>query len=113
MKYFLFGAAALIAAGSVAPASAQAVVNDPEVCAQMYPNANCQNLGPDSPLTGDYQRRLAAGANAPAAFGGSRDSFDSNARMRTGDRDCAARFRSYDPASGTYLGRDGARHACQ
>ena len=25
---------------------------------------------------------------------------------------CAARFRSYDPASGTYLGYDGMRHPC-
>jgi hypothetical protein len=25
---------------------------------------------------------------------------------------CEARFRSYDPASGTYLGFDGMRHPC-
>ena len=25
---------------------------------------------------------------------------------------CAQRFKSYDPASGTYLGRDGQRHPC-
>ncbi|WP_246682836.1 BA14K family protein [Methylobacterium sp. WL9] len=25
---------------------------------------------------------------------------------------CQQRFRSYDPASGTYLGNEGARHAC-
>ena len=25
---------------------------------------------------------------------------------------CQQRFRSYDPASGTYLGNDGYRHAC-
>jgi hypothetical protein len=25
---------------------------------------------------------------------------------------CAQRFKSYDPASGTYLGADGARHTC-
>lgn len=25
---------------------------------------------------------------------------------------CQARFRSYDPATGTYLGRDGRRHRC-
>jgi len=28
------------------------------------------------------------------------------------DAYCAQRFRSYDPASGTYLGYDGLRHAC-
>jgi BA14K-like protein len=26
---------------------------------------------------------------------------------------CAQRFRSYDPSTGTYLGSDGRRHACQ
>jgi hypothetical protein len=25
---------------------------------------------------------------------------------------CAQRFRSYDPGSGTYVGRDGRRHSC-
>lgn len=28
------------------------------------------------------------------------------------DAYCAQRYRSYDPASGTYLGYDGARHPC-
>jgi uncharacterized membrane protein len=28
------------------------------------------------------------------------------------DAYCAQRFRSYDPASGTYLGYDGLRHSC-
>lgn len=30
----------------------------------------------------------------------------------TPDGYCAQRFRSYDPASGTYLGYDGERHSC-
>ena len=29
-----------------------------------------------------------------------------------GNAYCAQRFRSYDPASGTYLGYDGRRHPC-
>jgi hypothetical protein len=32
--------------------------------------------------------------------------YDSNAAY------CIQRFRSYDPASGTYLGNDGYRHSC-
>lgn len=28
------------------------------------------------------------------------------------DTYCAQRYRSYDPTSGTYLGRDGVRHSC-
>ena len=38
-------------------------------------------------------------AQAPAVGGGS-------------EAYCAQRFRSYDPASGTYLGFDGIRHPC-
>jgi hypothetical protein len=30
-----------------------------------------------------------------------------------GQADCARRYRSYDPASGTFLGADGARHRCR
>lgn len=30
-----------------------------------------------------------------------------------GAASCAARFRSYDPSSGTYLGFDGVRHPCR
>ena len=30
-----------------------------------------------------------------------------------GSAGCAQRFHSFDPATGTYLGRDGARHPCQ
>ncbi len=29
-----------------------------------------------------------------------------------GTNDCATRFRSYDPATGTYLGFEGRRHPC-
>jgi hypothetical protein len=29
-----------------------------------------------------------------------------------GDASCARRYRSYDPASGTFLGHDGVRHPC-
>jgi hypothetical protein len=33
---------------------------------------------------------------------------------QNGDSDyCAQRYKSYDPASGTYLGFDGLRHPCQ
>jgi len=51
MKFALIGAAALMAAASVTPALAQAVIEDPGYCAQFYPNANCQNLGPGNPYT--------------------------------------------------------------
>ena len=57
MKFALIGAAALVTAASVTPALAQAVISDPGYCAQFYPNANCQNLGPGNPYTdGGYYR---------------------------------------------------------
>ena len=55
----LIGAAALLLAAG-APAMAQQVISEPGYCAQFYPNANCQNKGPNNPYTGDYQRNLAA-----------------------------------------------------
>jgi BA14K-like protein len=32
--------------------------------------------------------------------------------MAQGDTYCAQRYRSYDPASGTFMGYDGQRHPC-
>jgi len=51
VKYALIGAAAVAAAAFATPALAQAVIDDPGFCAQYYPNANCQNLGPGNPYT--------------------------------------------------------------
>ena len=51
MKLALIGAAAVAAAAFGTPVLAQAVIEDPGYCAQFYPDANCQNLGPDNPYT--------------------------------------------------------------
>ncbi|MGT2438497.1 BA14K family protein [Bradyrhizobium betae] len=48
---------------------------------------------------------LAAGAIIGGAIA------NSQARAN-GDGYCAQRYKSYDPASGTYLGFDGQRHSC-
>lgn len=58
-KFALLGTAAVVLASALAgPAMAQAVISDPAKCAAIYPNANCQNLGPGNPYTGNgYQRR--------------------------------------------------------
>jgi hypothetical protein len=57
MKFALLGAAALAASALVSPLKAQQVISDPGYCAQFYPNANCQNLGPGNPYTdGGYWR---------------------------------------------------------
>jgi hypothetical protein len=51
MNFALIGAAALAAAAFATPALAQAVISAPGYCAEFYPNANCQNLGPGNPYT--------------------------------------------------------------
>jgi hypothetical protein len=38
---------------------------------------------------------------------------NSSYAMSPGDGECAQRYRSYDAASGTYVGYDGRRHSCQ
>jgi hypothetical protein len=57
MRIALIVAAAIVTAASVPPALAQAVIEDPGYCAQFYPNANCQNMGPGNPYSdGGYYR---------------------------------------------------------
>lgn len=51
-----------------------------------------------------------AGAVATAPFRAF-DNRDSHA-MAQSDSYCARRYRSYDPASGTFMGFDGRRHPC-
>ena len=97
MSYFrLLSAAAIVAAAIASPALAQQVIYEPGYCAKFYPNANCQNIGPGNPLYGGYQR-----AGAPAL------------QASTGGSSACLQHRSYDPASGTYIGRNGRRVACQ
>jgi hypothetical protein len=67
MKLALIGAAAVAAAAFATPALAQAVIEDPSYCAQFYPSANCQNLGPGNPYTdgGFYRDWQSANAMMP------------------------------------------------
>jgi hypothetical protein len=65
MKIALISAAVVAAATFATPALAQAVISDPGYCAQFYPNANCQNLGPGNPYTdGGYHRNNWQDSNA-------------------------------------------------
>ena len=97
-KFALLGALALVSAMAATPVTAQEVIYNPGYCAQFYPNANCQNKGYGNPYTGSsgyYQR------------GG-----DPGMYASTGTSACS-QHRSYDPASGTYIGRNGRRVACR
>jgi hypothetical protein len=53
---------------------------------------------------------VVGGLAAGAIIGGAIAS--SQARAANNDAYCFSRFKSYDPASGTYLGYDGIRHPC-
>jgi hypothetical protein len=59
---------------------------------------------------------LAAGAIVGAAVAGANNGRDAVV-VTGGDeawlRACSERYRSFDPASGTYLGYDGQRHPCR
>ncbi len=49
MSYPKLLATAVVLSVIGAPAMAQQVVSEPGYCAFFYPNANCQNKGPNSP----------------------------------------------------------------
>jgi len=126
-KLRLLGAAVVLSTALAAPALAQEVIEDPGYCAQYYPNANCQNLGPGNPYTGSYQRgdtyrdsynrwdddrrSGTAGAIATAPFG------NSNAYYNTGDRGWSQGYgqrNGFVCQPGTWFrGEDGLRHICQ
>lgn len=84
----LLTAAAAFIAIAATPAIGQEVIYNPGYCAQFYPDANCQNKGPNNPYTGDYQRRQAMRG----------DDLPNTARCALG-----VEF---------YRGRDGRRHYC-
>jgi hypothetical protein len=87
-KLAFLGLAALLSAAAATPVAAQEVITNPGRCAQYYPDANCQNKGPNNPLTGDYQlRNEIRGAYA------------------SGVSPCAL-------GADYYVGRGGRRYAC-
>jgi len=96
-------AAVFLSMMTATPVFAQAAIQEPGAFAFYHPDAVLHAGRPTPAETG--------GAMASAPFGGSNAyaSMDSGA----GSSSCARRYRSYDPASGTFLGYDGKRHPCQ
>ena len=85
------------------PLFAQAAIQEPGAFAFYHPNADVLNGGRPTPAAGmDAKMPLVFGSNPYAAM-------DSGADRAS----CAERYRSYDPSSGTFLGFDGRRHACE
>jgi hypothetical protein len=63
---------------------------------------------------GYYRRGYGPGVIGGLAAGALIGGAIANSQARASDSDayCSQRFRSYDSASGTYLGYDGERHPC-
>lgn len=100
-KFKVLSAAAILSAMTVVPAFGQAAIQEPGAFAFYHPNADVLNGG---------ARRSIVGAMASIPFRGSNayGSMDG-----AGGSSCAQRHRSFDPASGTFLGYDGRRHPCE
>jgi hypothetical protein len=111
---FLF-AAAILSAAIATPTMAQqaaitwnaATTTTPEYCIQNYANDVCDREGYSHFYTGVGV--TGAMAYAPPPGSQSRNSYV----MADKSTSCSQRYRSFDPVSGTYLGRDQLRHPCQ
>jgi hypothetical protein len=102
-RFKILSAAAILSLTFATPVFAQAAIQEPGAFAFYYPNNDVLNGGRPTPAAGlDAKMPLLFGSNPYAAMNSSADGAS-----------CAGRYRSYDPSSGTFLGYDGRRHACE
>jgi len=102
-RFKILGAAAILSLISATPVFAQAAIQEPGAFAFYYPNNDVLNGGRPTPAAGmNPQMPFVFSSNPYAAMDSSADGAS-----------CAERYRSYDPSSGTFLGFDGRRHACE
>ncbi|WP_249137623.1 BA14K family protein [Bradyrhizobium tropiciagri] len=91
--------AVLFAGMTFTPVAAQ--MSEPALFDAQNPGRSAINGGALTPW-GEAQQAARSG-NPANAYGA----------MPPAPSASCARYRSFDPASGTYLGRDGRRHSCQ
>jgi BA14K-like protein len=85
------------------PVFAQAAIQEPGAYAFYHPNGDVLEANRPWP-------RQPSGSSMAFAPGGAANAY---AYMGAGaNASCQQRYRSYDPASGTFLGFDGQRHPC-
>ena len=104
-------------AGSTALAFAWPASSAPLLPAQ----AGLANAAPSTVESVQYRRyhhhyrggALLGGLAAGAIIGGAIAASQANAAAQQHAAYCAQRYRSYDPASNTFLARDGNRYPCQ
>jgi len=102
-RFKIFTAAAILSLMFATPVFAQAAIQEPGLFAFYYPNNDVLNGGRPTPAAGLARTPVMLGSGGPVT------PMDSSANGAS----CAERYRSYDPASGTFLGNDGRRHECQ
>jgi hypothetical protein len=102
-RFKLVGVAAILSMMVAPPVFAQAAIQEPGAFAFYHPNADVLNGGRPTPA--------ASGALASVPLGAS-DAYAAMGSNANGSS-CAQRYRSYDPALGTFLGYDGHRHPCE
>jgi hypothetical protein len=102
MAMFKILSAAVLSMAIATPVLAQAAIQEPGAFAFYHPDADVLNGGRPAPAE-------TAGAIASVPFGGAHASMEGGASAPS----CALRYRSFDPASGTFLGHDGQRHPCR
>jgi len=103
-RFKIFSAAAILSLMFATPVFAQAAIQEPGLFAFYYPNNDVLNGGRPTPAAGrDARTPVMLGSGGPST------PMDSVANGAS----CAQRYRSFDPASGTFLGNDGRRHECE
>jgi hypothetical protein len=102
-KFKILGVAAVLSVTFAAPVFAQAAIQEPGAFAFFYPNNDVLNGGRPTPAAGmDAKMPVIFGSNPYIAMNDGANGVS-----------CAQRYRSYDPASGTFVGHDGRRHGCR
>ena len=103
-RWKVLSAIALLSTVIATPVFAQAAIQEPGAYAFYHPSGDV--LQANRPWPREPAGAMAAvpsGANdAYAYMGGSANASS-----------CSQRYRSFDPASGSFLGYDGHRHPCQ
>ncbi|MGF6308668.1 hypothetical protein ABIB82_002305 [Bradyrhizobium sp. i1.8.4] len=93
-------AAVLLVGMTFAPVSAQ--ISEPALFDAQNPGRSAISGGALTPW-GEAQAAAKRSGNPANAYGA----------MPSAPSSSCVRYRSFDPASGTFLGRDGRRHPCQ
>lgn len=108
---------------------ASTVISAPAISAPLRADAGLSNAAPVAAESIQYRRwhggrgygyhhhrggggALIGGLAAGAIIGGAIAAGQANAAAQQNAAYCAQRYRSYDPASGTYLNNNGNRYPC-